>query len=195
MITATCGDVKWRPPADWWRTATYGAPVATFRGAGNIRVMFTAAAAEREWWGASEHTIMPIGKRMKVGDYEVASEIHSGVLGGLWLGRTADGDSEQRLLIRRVALEDASAAARDALIAAAAIGKGVRHEGFIPFLGVSSSADEIAFASEFQEGESLRSVLRLAGIKRKDHPNGAVLTNRVRYCGRGKCAARPSDRG
>lgn len=112
----------------------------------------------------------------KVGHYELLSELHKGTLGALWLGQSTSGDDEGALVaIRRVELagevdEDALKSLEDCN----EVASGLSHPNILKVIEVVRKDAELAIVSEYQHAETVRSMMRLAGIGRKPAPPGVV---------------------
>jgi eukaryotic-like serine/threonine-protein kinase len=96
----------------------------------------------------------------RVGRYELLTELCSSALGSLWAARVASGIEEGRLVsVRRIALRGGDA---QRLTTAGVTAMRVRDPKIVAVLDVAQVDRELLVASEYVDGESLRTVLRAA---------------------------------
>ncbi len=117
-----------------------------------------------------------------LGRYELIAELHKSYLGPGWAGRVASGAGVGSLvLIRRVYSQDDPArdgtqpGAVTKLAAAARASMPLRHERLVPVVDALVTDDELAIVSQYIEGETLRSLMWLAGIRRTPIPPPVAL--------------------
>ncbi len=123
---------------------------------------------------------VPDKPQKTLGSYELIGELHKSYLGPGWAGRAVEGRNRgSTVLIRRIYCQpdpgrDSSASVGQ-LAAAARSTIPLRHIRLLPVLEVLETADELAVVSHYGEGETLRSLLWLAGIRRTPLPPPVAL--------------------
>ncbi|MBW2453081.1 MAG: protein kinase [Deltaproteobacteria bacterium] len=125
---------------------------------------------------------VPEKPQKTLGSYELIGELHKSYLGSGWAGRAVEGRNLGSIvLIRRIycqsdpGREGAAPKAVGQLAAAARATIPLRHVRLIPVLEVLETGDELAVVSHYLEGETLRSLLWLAGIRRTPIPPPVAL--------------------
>ncbi|MBM4357434.1 MAG: protein kinase [Deltaproteobacteria bacterium] len=116
------------------------------------------------------------GGSRNVGRFELVGELHKGMLGPLWLGHATSGDDAGSLVfVRRVEVGgEVDDAALQGLADQQASATALSHPNLLRTVEVVRSGSELAIVSEYQKAETVRSLLRLAGIGRKPVPPGVA---------------------
>ena len=127
-------------------------------------------------------TQAPDKPQRTLGAYELVAELHKSYLGPCWAARpSAADDPSEIVLIRRIHVQPdraragAQPAALQQLAAAAEAAMGWRHERLVPVLDTMQTEDELAIVSQYIEGETLRALTWMAGIRRAAIPPAVAL--------------------
>ena len=111
---------------------------------------------------------MASGPGRTLGRYELISEVSKGQFGPLWIGHIPETSPPELSLVRRISTKPpVTADEKDALSEGAWWGLEVTHENIARAADVVLADDSIGIVYEYQEGELLRALQRLASFKRK----------------------------
>lgn len=123
-----------------------------------------------------QHPVTARGSTVRVGRYELTSEIFRSEVDALWNGRATGGDDDAPVLVRRIAKKPpVSDQAFQAITEAAFSVVDVRHPRIAAVTDVVVTATEIAVVSEHTPGTLLLRVQQTAKLKQAPIPIAAAL--------------------
>jgi eukaryotic-like serine/threonine-protein kinase len=112
----------------------------------------------------------------RLGRYTLVTELAPGAFGPLWAARVASGAEEGRLVVvRRIAVPGGDTGLVQRLSEAAFAAMEVRNAKIAAVLDVVVAEREVAVVSEYVDAQALRSLMRLAALKREPIPPAVAL--------------------
>jgi len=116
------------------------------------------------------------GSREQIGPYALITQMATGPVGARWAAQISEGVETGRLVsVRRVQVADGKSRATHWLYDSGKRAQAIRHPRVAALLDVVRGSGELAVVSEFVEGETLNSLLRLAALESVPIPPSVAL--------------------